>query len=168
MSELVTLTTATATIYGSRAGARAYLGAEREEWDLANDAAVTVDMKRALVKAMRFLDRLAWGTAYLTFAARDAVTAIVNASYELGALVYDDDTALDDASDASEVTSVSAGGDSVSYAVGVKRPPVPGVAYALIAPYLATAVDDAALDGSDGLEGSETNPFSLSPDEDAC
>lgn len=163
MSEPITLTTATATIYGSRSGARAYLGAERAEWDLASDAAVTVDMKRALVKAMRFLDRLAWASDYSTFAARDAVTAIVNASYELAALVYDDETALD--TEADGVTSVSAGGDAVTYAVGVRRQPVPGVAYAMIAPYLATDVDDAAIDGSDGQEGSETNPFSLSGDE---
>lgn len=166
MSELITLTTATATIYGSRAGARAYLGAEREEWDLASDAAVTVDMKRALVKAMRFLDRLSWADDYDEFAERDAVTNIVYASYELAALVYDDETALEDAGSEEAVTSISAGGDSVSYAVGARRSPVPGVAYALIAPYLATAVEDAALDGSDGLEGSETNPFSLSSSED--
>lgn len=168
MSELVTLTTATATIYGTLAGARGYLGAERAEWDLATDAAVTVDMKRALVKAMRFLDRLAWGTAYSTFALRDAVTAIKNASYELAALVYDDDTALEDAGDPESVTGISAGGDSVSYAVGVKRPAVPGVAFGLLTPYLATEVDDAALDGSDGQEGCEVNPFSLGLGEDDC
>lgn len=167
MSELITLTTATATIYGTLAGARAYLGAERSEWDLASDGAITTDMKRALVKAMRFLDRLAWADAYDTFAERDAVTNIVYASYELAALVYDDDTALEDASGAPEVTSISAGGDSVTYAIGARQQPVPGVAYALIAPYLATDVEDAGLDGSDGLEGSETNPFSLSSSEDA-
>lgn len=167
MSEPITLTTATATIYGTLAGARAYLGAERSEWDLASDGAITTDMKRALVKAMRFLDRLAWADDYDTFAERDAVTAIVNASYELGALAYNDETILEDAGSAEAVTSVSAGGDSVTYAVGVKQQPVPGAAYALIAPYLATAVEDAALDGSDGQEGSETNPFSLSTSEDA-
>lgn len=159
MSELITLTTATATIYGSLAGTRAYLGAERAEWDLASDAALSVDQKRALVKAMRFLDRLAWASAYDTFAERDAVTAIVNASYELAALVYDDETALD--SEADGVTSISAGGDSVTYAVGVRRPSVPSVALSLIAPYLSTEVDDAAYDGSDGLEGGTVNPFSL-------
>lgn len=166
MSETITLTTATATIYGSRSGARAYLGAERAEWDLASDAALSVDQKRALVKAMRFLDRLDWADDYDTFAERDAVTAIVNASYELAALVYDDETALDTETDG--VTSISAGGDSVTYATGVKRSPVPSVALLLIAPYLSTDVDDAALDGSDGLCGSETNPFSLSTSEDEC
>lgn len=159
MSATITLTTATATIYGTLAGARSYLGAERAEWDLASDGALSVDQKRALVKAMRFLGRLAWSDAYDTFAERDAVTAIVNASYELAALVYDDETALD--TEADGVTSVSAGGDSVTYAVGVRRSPVPSVALLLIAPYLATTVDDAAIDGSDGQEGSETNPFSL-------
>lgn len=166
MSETITLTTATATIYGSRAGARAYLGAERADWDLASDAALSTDQKRALVKAMRFLDRLAWASDYDTFAERDAVTAIVNASYELAALVYDDDTILEDAGSAEAVTSVAAGGDSVTYAVGVKRSPVPGVAYLMLAPYLATTVDDAAYDGSDGQEGGTTNPFSLGESED--
>ena len=168
MSELITLTNATATIYGSRTGARAYLGAERAEWDLANDAALSVDQKRALVKAMRFLDRLSWAPAYDTFAERDAVTEIVNASYELAALVYDDDTALEDTGDPEQVTSISAGGDSVTYAIGVKRPAVPGVAYLMIAPYLATDVDDAGYDGSDGQEGSDTNPFSLTSSGDEC
>lgn len=161
MSELVTLTTATATIYGTLTGARAYLGAERDEWDLASDGAVTTDMKRALVKAMRFLDRLAWADAYNTFAERDAVLAIQQASYELGALVYADSEALDVDGGEEGVTSISAGGDSVSYALGVKRPLVPGYALGLILPYLATEVDDAALEGSDGQEGCETNPFSL-------
>ena len=168
MSESIDFTAGSITIYGTLEGARVYLGMERDEWDLAADSDITTDMKRALVKALRFLDRLAWGTDYSSFALRDAVTAIQNASYELAALVYDDDTVLEDAGSAEAVTSVSAGGDAVSYAVGVKRPAVPGVALSLISPYLATTADDAALDGSDGQEGCTVNPFSLGLGEDDC
>ncbi len=169
MSEIISFASGDVTIYGTLEGARGYLGPERDEWDLASDSEVTTDMQRALVKALRFLDRLAWAPAYDTFAERDAVQAIVNASYELAALVYDDSEALAASQDTDVVTSISAGGDSVTYAVGAKRSSVPAPALSLLLPYLSTAVDDAALDGSAGQEGCTVNPFSLRlGDEDCC
>lgn len=167
MSEDITFTAGTATIYGSLADARAYLGMERVEWDLATDAEISTEMKRALVKATRYIDRLAWGPDYLTFADRDAVVAIQQASYELAALLYDDDTALD-AFSTDGVSSISAGGDSVTYALGVTRTPVPGLAWSLILPYLATALDDGGIDAPDGQEGCTINPFSLGRGKGDC
>lgn len=170
MSETIAFTAGSATIYGSIAGARAYLGVERDEWDVATDADVTKDMKRALVKATRYLDRMAWAPAYSSFAMRDALDLGTGggdaafpfraACYELAVLALDDEDVL--APDSLRgVTSISAGGDTVTLALGVDQPKLPAKVLDLIAPYLST--DGAALLNAEtaGQHGCERNPFAL-------
>lgn len=170
MSETITLTTATAEIYGTLAGARAYLGAESAGWDLASDGLVGPDQKRALVKARRYIDSFEWASDYDTFAERDAYTTGVGsgdeaypfraASYRLAAVLVVDPDAVTP-STGRKVASISAGGDSVTYQGAETKHTMHPEALALLAPYLATAESDPAHDATAGVSGCETNPFSL-------
>lgn len=177
MSETITLTTATADIYGSLAGARAYLGAVHESWDKASDGTLSVDQKRALVKARRYIDGLSFTSSYDTFAERDAYTTGVGsgdeaypfraASYELAAVLVDDPDAVT-VQTGRKVASISAGGDSVTYQGSEREYVVHPSVLALLGPYLDTTTEDAGYDGSDGLSGCVNNPFSLTGVAGTC
>lgn len=177
MSETITLTTATATIYGSLAGARAYLGAVNESWDVAADSNVTPDQKRALVKARRYIDGLSFQASYDTFAERDAYTTGVGsgdeaypfraASYELAAVLVEDPDAVT-VSTGRKVASISAGGDSVTYQGAETKYAVHPSVLALLGPYLSEEVEDAGHDGSAGVSGCVSNPFSLTGVAGTC
>lgn len=172
MSEVISFASGDVTIYGSIEGARVYLGPEYEEWDLSGDGDVTTDMRRALVKARRFLDGMPWAAAYDTFAARDALDLGTGggdaafpfraASYELAAMVLEDDQALVLLDDLRGVTSVSAGGDSISFGSGTTNP-IPGRAYLFLAAYLIDTNVDPVSAELDGKAGGEVNPFSIGP-----
>lgn len=180
MSESITLTNATATIYGSLAGARAYLGAESEDWDVSADSGITTDMRRALVKARRLLDRLSYLDDYDTFAERDAVDLGTGggdaafpfraASYILADLGRDDESIFGSAS-TSDIASMSAGGASITYRNESKATLVAGLpdsVLELLADYLDTG-DNLALIGAEGPTTSDTvdtNPFGEDADFD--
>jgi hypothetical protein len=171
MSETITFTAGTSTIYGSIAGARAYLGPEHAAWDVATDAEITTKMRRHLVAARRYLDRLPWGDAYLTFAARDAFTAgdgsgdagypFRAASYELARLADAGEVTLV-ASTTSEAASMTAGGSSITYRETEKQSAVdqlPDVVLDIIGAYLADVALDIATDGGVSATGGCVNPF---------
>lgn len=182
MSESITLSTATATIYGSLAGARAYLGAESEDWDVAADSDVTTDMRRALVKARRLLDRLSYLDDYDTFAERDAVDLGTGggdaafpfraASYLLANLGLTDESVFGSTS-ATDIASMSAGGASITYRNEAKAAAtlvagLPDQVLELIVDYLDTG-DNLALIGAVSPTTSdviETNPFGADADFD--
>lgn len=177
MSTLLTFAnTATATIYGSTAGAKAYLGAETTAWD---DVATDETLQRLLVKATRLLDRYSWITAYTTFAARDALdlgTGGGDAAFPFRAAAYElaeegrtNPSILTGETD-SNVSSISDGGASVSYfsPKSVAR----GTALAfpkrvmdLIGAYLASATFGGPQGGT-SQEGSDANPFDEDEDFD--
>lgn len=170
MSETITFDNgATATIYGTSAGALAYLGAETTDWD---DVATDESLQRLLVKARRLLDLLPWADDYDTFAERDAVTAIVNASYILADAGLDDEGLLTVDSSISDVASMSAGGASISYrneqraSASDLTERLPQSVLMLIGPYLASDTGTLAVTSQAGSysEGSDTNPFG--PDAD--
>lgn len=175
MSETITLTNATATIYGSLAGARAYLGALFEAWDVANDSDVTTDMRRALVRAGRYLDRLPWAPAYADFAARDgldlgtgdgdAAFPFRAASYLLANANYEGSVELGASTSSTDIASMSAGGASITYrnesASTSNLDVLPPDVLALIGSYLADGVIAASIgaEGGESAPGACVNPF---------
>lgn len=178
MSEAIAFTSGTVTIYGSIAGARAYLGPEHAAWDVATDAEITTEMRRKLVAARRYLDRLPWAPPYATFAARDAFTTgdgsgdaaypFRAANYELARLADEGELTLGAAS-TSEVTSMAAGGASISYretATQSTTDQLPDVVLDLIGPYLAEVALDIATDGGASAPGGCVNPFGPKRDFD--
>lgn len=137
MSDTVTIGTDTATIYGTAAGASSYLAFTLGDAAAAWRALSADDSSRSLVTATRYLDGLAWSTGYTTFALRDAVTVIVNASYELAALVAEDPAVLTGGGE--DVASYSGGGVSVTFAgAGQRRGPLPAAIRKMVRAYLAT------------------------------
>lgn len=169
MSEVVNITGGySGTIYGTFNGAIAYMqthfgSAYSTFLGLSAD-----DQKRALISAAAFLDRLAWTAAADTFAERDAITAFVDASYELGALLAEDDTALASAQQGSDVQSVSDGGVSVTFRDTRARrgsgSVLPSVVTQLVGKYLVTGVAPDVKLGSQSSDA--TNPFSDDEDYD--
>lgn len=160
MSEVVTISGASATIYGSVTGATDYLqfglGARYDAWrELDSDG-----KKRALVSSARYLDGLSWTDDYDTFAERDAVTEIVNASYELAAFLAEDEDALSGGGD--DVASVSGGGVSLTFRER-KRQDLPSLVVQMLGEFLSSDLA-AGPDGGDGQAGSCDNPFD--PDND--
>lgn len=175
MSETITLVNATAIIYGSLAGARAYLGALFDAWDVVDDSDVTTDMRRALVRAGRYLDRLPWGVAYVDFAVRDgldlgtgdgdAAFPFRAASYLLANATYEGGIEFGVSSSSTDIASMSAGGASITYrnesASTSVLDALPADVLALIGPYLADGVIAASVgaEGGTSATGTCVNPF---------
>lgn len=163
MSEVVTIGTATATIYGTYDDAVDYVSTSFGDAYTTWTGLDVDDRKRTLVAAARYLDRQAWSTDYDTFAERDAVEAFQLASYEFAAMVADDASVLTVADSGSNIKSVGAGGAYVenfnpsSQLLGnaTKLPPI---LQALLGAYLATSETLASLGGS-GEDGDCHDPF---------
>lgn len=170
MSEVVTIGTATATIYGTFVAATDYLstmfGDSYTAWTDLEEA----DQKRTLVAATRYLDRQAWTDDYDTFAERDALEAFQLASYELAALVAEDPAVIAVTDAGSNIKGVGAGGAFVDYfnptstqfGSATKLPPI---LQDLIGQYLASSTALAAI-GGDGQAGNCHDPFSDCSDYD--
>lgn len=113
MSEV--LVTPAGTIYGTYAAAVIYIDGQFGDAYRAWEALDVADRKRALLGATRYLDRQVWGDDYDTFAARDAIEAFQLACYELAALAAEDASVLGATDQSSNISSVGAGGASVTY-----------------------------------------------------
>lgn len=106
-------------------------------WDDASEA----NKGKALVTATRILDRQRWKSGYETFAARLAVTGIVNASIEMALALLDGADFQSEQSTAQKLTSIRAGSVSLTYALGTEGPPhrFPLIVHELLRDYLAGA-----------------------------
>lgn len=102
-------------IYGSQAGAVAHLAGSITSQSAGFIAAVPDKQAQALVSATRVFNRQKWLDAYTTFAAREAVVAIVEASYELASLLLAKPTLFDQKTASSNIESVTAGPVSVQF-----------------------------------------------------
>lgn len=166
MSATVTIGSASATIHGTFQGALDYVAF------MTGDAATTFlalaadDQKRALVSARRLLDRQHWGASYLTFAARDMVTGIVEGSYELAVLVSDDGDLMNQADTGSNIQSLQAGSAAISFFNPTTRgaDPLPAAVMALVGVYLAQA--ELAETGPESKSSCADNPLSAASDMD--
>lgn len=176
MSEVVTIGSATATIYGTFAAATAYLSTMFGDAYTAWLALSTDDQKRTLVAATRYIDRQTWLDAYDTFAERDAFLDINSklifdlASYELAALVAEDPSVVTVADSGSNIKSVGAGGAFVDYfnPTSIRfgtASKLPQVIDDMIGKYLAATASTAAL-GGDSQSGDCVDPFSDCVDYD--
>lgn len=168
MSETLTFANgAQARIYGSTAGALAYLGAETTEWD---DVATDEALQRLLVRAGRLLDDLPWNEDYEAFEARDgldlgsgdgdAAFPFRAASYLIADAGLLDETILI-SSPTGDVTSMSAGSTSITTRTGASESALdrlPSRVLDLIGDYLT--IDDGLVMGGYGAAGSSCNPFS--------
>lgn len=169
MSEVVNITGGySGTIYGTFNAALAHMQTHFGSTYAAFLGLSTDDQKRALITVAAFLDQLAWNDDADTFAERDAIAAFVDASYELGALLAQDDAALTAAEQGSELQSVSDGGVSVTFRDTKTRRGSSGVlppnVARLIGKYLVTGVaPDVTLDS---VSSAATNPFSDDEDYD--
>lgn len=179
MSETITFANgAQAKIYGTLAGALAYLGAETTDWDA---VATDEDLQRLLVRATRYLDRLPWASDYETFAARDALDLADGsigdaafpfraACYEIARLAFTDDSVLGGGVTDDTVASMSAGGASITFRDRSRESQsyaetLPPSVLVLIGAYLATDVTVDAAGGASST-GSDTNPFGPGSDFD--
>jgi hypothetical protein len=168
MSQLLTFdSTATATIYGSLAGALGYLSSRYDGWDsVATDEALW----KLLVRATSLVDRLSWVAAADTFAERDAIdlgTGSGDAAFPFRAAVYEwarlarTNPALLSLEQGSNVASISDGGASVSYfgPSSAKALPMPRDVMDLIGGYLDSG--EADLDTPASSTGAEVadSPF---------
>jgi hypothetical protein len=178
MSALLTFAnTATATIYGSLAGALAYHGARTLDW---NAVATDETLWRLLVQARDLIDAQQWATGYTTFALRDALdlgTSGGDAAFPFRAAQYlladlaRTNPALLAGDPDSNVSSISDGSASVSYfsPKSLARGTVtifPKRVMDLIGAYLATT----GLGGPQGgtsVAGLDTNPFAEAEDFEA-
>lgn len=170
MSETVTLTGgATAQIYGTFAGAIAYLTTMFGDRYTAWLELVTDDQKRTLAAATRFLDRQTWVDAVDAFALRDALVSADGvplfqvSSYELAALVSDDSSVLDAVDQGTNIKSADAGGAGVTYfnptsAQRGTATKLPQALMDLVGVYLS-ASESVGPDGGSGSPGSCRNPF---------
>ncbi len=178
MSETVTVASGiTGTIYGTFAGALAYLGGSFGDAYTAWLALSTADQKRTLIAAARYLDRQSWIDDVDTLALRDAYVLddattypFQLASYELAAAVADDADVLVAPDTGTNVARVFAGGAGVDFANptsvrGGTASVLPPILQALIGGYLATSAT-AGPDGGSGESGSCRNPFADCADYD--
>jgi hypothetical protein len=171
MSEVVTIGGSyTATIYGTFAGATAYLQTQYGDAYTAWLALAADDQKRTLAAATRFLDRQAWNEDADTFAERDANEAFQTASYELAALVAEDSTIIAALDQGSNIQSVNAGGAGVSYfnptsAVRGTAPTLPPILMQLVGGYLAIS-EVGGPDGGESQDSCARNPFADCSDFD--
>lgn len=168
MSELITLSGgASETIHGTYAGSITYIamlyGDAADAW-----TALSADnRKRTLAAAVRYLNAQSWTAAYDTFAERDALTAFASAQYELAVMIAADPSVASTANQGSNISSVSAGGASVSYF----NPTIDGadllppVLMRLIGAYLSGGASLTVIGGF-GAAGAECNPFSADEDYD--
>jgi hypothetical protein len=171
MSEVVTIGGSyTATIYGTFALATNYLQTKYGDRYTAFLGKPADDQKRALVTAAAYLDRQSWVAAYDTFAERDALQAFKDASYELGALIVEDDSIVTVTDQGSNVQNVQASGAGVTFfnpttSRSGSAPPMPPILMALVGAYLAASATSGP-DGGSGQSGSCSNPFSACRDYD--
>lgn len=171
MSETVTIGGSyTATIYGTFAGAINHLQTKFGDRYKAFLAVPPDDQKRALVSSAALLDRQGWLDAYNTFALRDAFLApdtrpvFQLASYELAALIVEDDSITNATDQGSNVQSLQASGAGLTFfnptsAKQGSAPRLPPILMDLVGSYLSASLVDGPNGGS-GQSGSSTNPFS--------
>lgn len=97
-------------VYGTYAGAvthwQAGLGAPALAWGDANEAT----RNKALVNAYRLLERQQWLSEFSTFALRDAVENIQEASYEIAGAILVDPTLLTSETSGKNIKSVGGAG----------------------------------------------------------
>lgn len=129
----VTIGSTDYTIYGSFTDATDYLAASLTASAWAG--ATTDQQKQALVSATRKLDALEWASGYETFAERDAVEAIQQASYEWAAQLLAD---VSPGAQAGNVKSVSSKGVSVEFFSPVAPGALPTVVIDLLVDYMAS------------------------------
>jgi hypothetical protein len=127
------------TIYGSQAGAIAYLtGSITPQAAKFISPSTTADSQaRALVDATRELERQLWIDSVNTFPLRDAIPAFQNASYELAALLLTKPNLFDASGAGSNVQSVTAGPTSVTFFKPTDAGRFPTRVQELIGVYLA-------------------------------
>lgn len=180
MSEVLTIGTGSATIYGTFAGSVAYFDTSSSDSAVAYRGLLTDTLrKQKLVDATRYLNRLGYVTGYTTFALRDAVDLGTGdadaafpfraATYEFAALASADPDVLVVDDQGSNVSRVYAGGAGVDFfsqtsALRGTAPTLPSAIGALIGPYLATA--DIPISGGTGDTGCCENPFGTGSDND--
>jgi hypothetical protein len=177
MSEVVTIGGSyTATIHGSFANATSWMQTHPGDRYTAFLAKVPDDQKRALVAAADYFNREGWLAAYDTFAKRDSFAApdgrfvFQIASYELGALVVEDDSVITGSDQGSNLRSIGAGSARLEFfnltsSKQGSAPRLPPILMDLIGAYLA-APSTGGPDGGSGQAGSSTNPFSSCSDYD--
>ena len=170
MSDTVTVSGVSATIYGTYAAAVDYgalmYGAQYVAWT----ALAADDRKKTLVAATRYLDSQAWLDDYDTFAERDAVAAFPIASFALAVLILSDATLPQNADQASNIASLGAGSAQISFlnptsvqaGTATKLPPI---LQRLVGEYLAAASASSAI-AALGQSGDEDSAFGDCSDYD--
>lgn len=163
MSETITVGSASETIHGTFSAADDYnslnYGDAYDTWNALSDD----NKKKTLAAAVRYLNAQTWADDYDTFAERDAVAAFATAQYELAVLIASDASVVQAIDQSSNISSVGAGGASVSYfapqtvanGTATKLPPV---VQRLVGQYLGTS--GVTVFGGYGQEGDEDSPFS--------
>lgn len=171
MSEVVTVSAGVAgTIYGTFAAAEAYLGARYGARYTAWLALADGPQKQTLISATDILNSQDWIETADTFAERDALDAFVSASYELAALIVEDEDLANVVDQGGNIQSANAGGAGVTFfaPTSARRgsaPLLPPLIMRLVGDYLAAA-EALGADGGTGASGDDENPFSRCSDFD--
>lgn len=178
MSETVTVSAGiTGDIYGTFAGAEAYIGAAYGPTYTAWLALADGPQKQTLIAAARYIDRQVWADDYDTFAERDAFVLddgttypFILASYELAVMIAADPTVIAKADQGSNIARVYAGGAGVDFfnptstrfGTAGKLPPI---LMDLIGEYLGSTSASTIVTGP-GSAGGDENPLSDCVDYD--
>lgn len=170
MSETINIGGVSFEIYGTFTAAKNYAsimhGANYAAWSAASD----LIKQKTLVNARRYIDSFEWSDASDTFAERDALTAFVDASYELAVMILEDSTMTQNADASSNIASLGAGSAQVSFfaptsiqaGTATKLPPLID---RLIGQYLASEAALEAIAGF-GQSGDCESKFSECSDYD--
>lgn len=156
-------------IYGTLAAAKQYIATKFGETYAAWRALDPDDddRKRTLITAKAYIDSHVWSDEADTVAERDAITAFVDASYELAVMILADPSIIEAADQGSNIQSLGAGSASISFFHPTTKnaDPLPPILMRLIGSYLGAASSGGPVGGS-GQSGSSVNPFSKCKDLD--
>lgn len=119
---------------------------------------------RALVTSTRTLDRQVWKEGYTTFAEREAVPAIINASIELAFAIKDGSEVQSQQTTTERVKSISAGSVSITnFWTGATETAMrfPLIVQELLLPYLGGSAGTFGVAVATGVDGKTIFPVEL-------
>lgn len=148
----VTIGADTFNIYGTLAGATSYMagsfGPQYTKWR----ALVPDDQKRTLVTTAIYFDVLGMASAGSPITHDTGLTDVINASYEMAALVAQNPAIISALSSGSNIKSVGAGPATVEFFAPVVGPSVPVIVMRMIGKYLPSpTVSDGTNGGGEAL-----------------